>query len=417
MRNALLVTKNIEQASSFIEDFKKAQWDIEVTDSQTNAIHIIHSSRPLILIIPEAQEDINGYHLIKEVRNVFSDSFIFIVLNSKDYSSVIKAHNSGVFRIYSQLDSKEILQEAEKAYNIYYVKLAQKSIEENKEEKIKEKYERMYWKENMIMRSDMSASVQLVRTLRNYFSQANIGALISMIKVVEESFPPEEDGSIRIDKDLAKEVFTSADVGAKVLESLNQYIHLAADNCKFEIRTISDFFRLLFDCVNELAERSSERNIRFIMGTGLYLNSTSMMNLDMKRLRVSIKELLINAVKFSKAGDKIYVIPVSTSNQIGFQVINTAYEYRKGVIGIPVEYQKKIFEPFFKMVEYSDTFLFQEEITSGLGLGLTLVKSIIEKHGGGLSITNILDHFEKPGTPIPKVMVEATFLREEPENI
>jgi signal transduction histidine kinase len=351
------------------------------------------------------------------VRNVFSDSFIFIILNNKDYLSAIKAHNSGAFRIYSELNSKEILQEAEKAYNIYYVKLAQKSIEENKEEKIKEKYERMYWKENMIMRSDMSASVQLVRTLRNYFSQANIGALISMIKVVEESFPPEEDGSIRIDRDLAKEIFTSADVGAKVLESLNQYIHLAADNCKFQIHTISDFFRLLFECVNELAERSAERNIRFIMGTGLYLNSTSIMNLDMERLKVSIKELLINAVKFSKPGDKIYVIPLSTSKQIGFQVINTAYEYRKGVVGIPVEYQKKIFEPFFKMVEYSDTFLFQEEITSGLGLGLTLVKSIIEKHGGGLTITNILDHFEKPGTPIPKVMVEATFLREDPENI
>lgn len=392
--------------------FTDAKWEIFTAGNQRESLEIIQKKRPLVVIIPDLDEDIDGYEIIKNVRNIFSDSFFMIILHNADFPSAQKAHNAGVYRIYGTVEAENMLTEAEKIFNIYNLKLTQKTIEENKEEKIKEKYERMYWKESMMLKSDISASVNLVRTLRNYFAQANIGALISMIKVVQESIPPAEDGSVLLDREIAGEIFESADVGAKILESLNQYVHLAADECNFEDCTVSDFFELLYSAVGDLKEKTAEKKTSIVLGTGLYLNANSKMNLDRKRIRVVINELLINALKFSKKDDKVYVIPVATSTQIGFQIINTAYQFKKGVTGIPLEYQKKIFEPFFKMMEYSDTFFFKQEITSGLGLGLTLVKSIIEKHGAGVTITNITDHFEKKDGPTVKVMAEVTFMRE-----
>ncbi len=392
--------------------FREAKWEISTAENMKESLEIIQKKRPLVIIIPDLEGDIDGYEIIKNVRNIFSDSFFMIIVHNADFYSAQKAHNAGVYRIYEKIEAADMLTEGEKIFNIYNLKLTQKTIEENKEEKIKEKYERMYWKESMMLKSDISASVNLVRTLRNYFAQANIGALISMIKVVQESIPPADDGSVILDKELAGEIFESADVGAKILESLNQYVHLAADECNFEICTVSDFFEILYSSVDSLKQKTAEKKTSIILGTGLYLNANSKMNLDKKRIRVVINELLINALKFSKKDDKVYVIPVATSTQIGIQIINTAYQFRKGVIGIPLEYQKKIFEPFFKMMEYSDTFFFKQEITSGLGLGLTLVKSIIEKHGAGVTITNITDHFENKDTPTIKVMAEVTFLRE-----
>ena len=44
--------------------------------------------------------------------------------------------------------------------------------------------------------------------------------------------------------------------------------------------------------------------------------------------------------------------------------------------GVPEEYHKKIFQPFFKI----------DQSTKGFGLGLAIVKSIIYSHGGKIKL-------------------------------
>lgn len=259
MKTVFFASKESSKRKEFERFFTEAKWETSTAEDLNESLVIIQEKRPLVIIIPDMEGDINGYEIIHSVRKIFSDSFFMIILENPDFHSAQKAHNSGVYRIYGKLELESMLTEAEKIFNIYNLKLTQKTIEENKEEKIKEKYERMYWKESMMLKSDISASVNLVRTLRNYFAQANIGALISMIKVVEESIPPSEDGSILVDKELAGEIFESADIGAKILESLNQYVHLAADECNFEICTISDFFEILSSVVRELRHKTEEK--------------------------------------------------------------------------------------------------------------------------------------------------------------
>jgi signal transduction histidine kinase len=49
--------------------------------------------------------------------------------------------------------------------------------------------------------------------------------------------------------------------------------------------------------------------------------------------------------------------------------------------GVPLEHQQRVFEPFYRLPGVSET-------GGGVGLGLALVKSIAERHGGTVSCSN-----------------------------
>lgn len=95
-------------------------------------------------------------------------------------------------------------------------------------------------------------------------------------------------------------------------------------------------------------------------------------NCDPMRISQVINNLLSNAIKYSPNGGNIQ-ISVSTENAQA--VLRVSDEG----IGIAKEDQDKIFEPFQR------TKLTKETIP-GVGLGLSVSKHIIEKHGGSISI-------------------------------
>lgn len=93
-------------------------------------------------------------------------------------------------------------------------------------------------------------------------------------------------------------------------------------------------------------------------------------------LRVFI-HLLDNAVKFSPEGGEIVVKMRSTSKNVEVDFIDHG-------IGIPNEFMPRLFERFERVESYKE-FLF-----GGLGLGLPIVKHIVESHGGTIAVQSEL---------------------------
>lgn len=95
--------------------------------------------------------------------------------------------------------------------------------------------------------------------------------------------------------------------------------------------------------------------------------------------RDAITECIINLIdNAQKYSDKVKEITVSLSAYNGKAMIEIA---DKG-IGIPKEYQKRIFEKFFRVPSGS------VHNTKGAGLGLALVFSIIKAHSGTISLNS-----------------------------
>ena len=96
---------------------------------------------------------------------------------------------------------------------------------------------------------------------------------------------------------------------------------------------------------------------------------------DADRIGQVILNLLTNARKYSAKGSPITV----TLQQVGYEAIVSV---RDAGIGIPVEMQASIFEPFFRVPDVE----VQTGSHTGLGLGLYISRKIIERHGGHIDV-------------------------------
>ncbi len=100
---------------------------------------------------------------------------------------------------------------------------------------------------------------------------------------------------------------------------------------------------------------------------------------DDRALRQILLNLLSNAIKFSKVGSKVTVRGERAFDG-GFDIAVT--DQGKG---IPDEFHAKVFEPFEQV---DDIF---SRTHKGTGLGLPLVKALIEMHGGTVNLTSVVN--------------------------
>ncbi|MEM6281580.1 MAG: HAMP domain-containing sensor histidine kinase [Chloroflexota bacterium] len=94
---------------------------------------------------------------------------------------------------------------------------------------------------------------------------------------------------------------------------------------------------------------------------------------DPNLLRQVINNLVGNAIKYNVAGGSITVTAKTTDSHVAFAITDTGK-------GIPAEYHQQIFEPFER-----GKFNNRSKIR-GSGLGLSIVRTIVEKHRGTVTL-------------------------------
>lgn len=87
-----------------------------------------------------------------------------------------------------------------------------------------------------------------------------------------------------------------------------------------------------------------------------------------------VNNLFENAIKFSSTDGKVHIILESVEENVMFSVTDNG-------IGIPVEFQKKIFEPYYQINTHKKNF-------QGMGLGLPIIKKIVVGLNGQIHINS-----------------------------
>jgi signal transduction histidine kinase len=97
---------------------------------------------------------------------------------------------------------------------------------------------------------------------------------------------------------------------------------------------------------------------------------------DRDRLEQVVQNLAANAVRHTPPGGKVTLSTAREGNRVHIRVQDTGP-------GIPEEHLSRVFDRFYK-VQYART----TGDAAGSGLGLSIVKAIVERHGGRVTASN-----------------------------
>jgi len=135
-----------------------------------------------------------------------------------------------------------------------------------------------------------------------------------------------------------------------------------------------DVRSILQSVIHSFQEEASERNLTLISEIP---PGASQIYCDPAKLGVAISNIIKNALVFSEEGQ---TIQVSLERLPGYVQVTVA----DSGVGIPAEDLHRIFERFYQ-VEHHLT-----RSHSGMGLGLSVAKAIVESHGGQIWVESTL---------------------------
>jgi len=130
-----------------------------------------------------------------------------------------------------------------------------------------------------------------------------------------------------------------------------------------------DLAWVLHSAIEEVRPLFDEKRQHF---TDNYPQQRIELEADSARLSEAVANLLTNASRYTPAGGRIQLSVEPQPEELLIKVTDTG-------IGIPESLQDHIFEPFVQGEAGS-------EAREGLGIGLALVKSVVQLHGGRIEI-------------------------------
>ncbi|OUL22232.1 two-component sensor histidine kinase [Nostoc sp. RF31YmG] len=166
---------------------------------------------------------------------------------------------------------------------------------------------------------------------------------------------------------------TAASETERTIRLLQDLLDLArADSGYLHFQMKSYVLNDLIEEVVVMAQKYSDRLIT--------IESTSYpieIKADYSRLKQALLNLIDNAIKYSEAGTPVSIKLNQIYDKAIIQVFDRGY-------GIPLQYQTRIFERFYRVDES------RSQTTGGSGLGLSIVKTLVEAMGGSVSVQSKL---------------------------
>ena len=176
----------------------------------------------------------------------------------------------------------------------------------------------------------------------------------------------------RLDSERAQRALTSLDrtvrAQAAVLDDVLDVSRIVRGTLRLTLRR-TDVGTVLKETVETVVPAVQAKSLRLSVNVP---DDLPHIDADADRLRQVFWNLLSNAVKFTPPGGSISVTAAAVREAIRVEVADTG-------CGIPQEFRPFLFERF-RQADSSDTRRFE-----GLGLGLAIVRHLVEAHGGTVS--------------------------------
>lgn len=173
---------------------------------------------------------------------------------------------------------------------------------------------------------------------------------------------------------------------ARLVSSMLNLSKIEAGELSLNLKNV-DIPSLIFNTLLSFEQSINQKSIEI---TGLDTMQSLKANVDEGLFTQVIYNLIDNAVKFTNDGGYIYVEATQDST-------HTTVKIRNSGQGVPPDEIERIFERFYKVDKSRGL------DTKSTGLGLYIVKSIVEMHGGTISASSELGEYTEFKLTVPNI--------------
>ena len=355
----LLIEDEPEVRESYIDMLSMLGCEVDAADNGASGLDKLDNASYDIVITDLNMPVMNGLETLRQIKKKEIDTEVIVVTGFATIENAIGAMKQGAFDYIT------------KPVSIEHVKIVLSKCLQ----KIQARRENKQLKTMNAQLSELNELKDKFITITNHELRTPLAVLKGYLDLLDMEME-------EINNDDANDylgiIGKTVDEMVEMIDNLHNLSNLSKSRNKpdYEQIDINELIEEIFDEAHALFKK---RNVNLNL-----IKSKEELNVlaDRRELKRAIRELLQNALKFTNAEGHVTISAknVSINKQVFIEVSDTG-------IGIPSDKLDLIFEPFY---EVQDVMHHSTSKTgfmgSGIGVGLSLSKEIIESFGGEIVV-------------------------------
>ena len=211
---------------------------------------------------------------------------------------------------------------------------------------------------------------------------------LTSMKVLADSLNMQTDAPVELYREFMQDIGEEIDRENIIINDLLSLVKMDKTEADLNIASVA-INDLIESILKRLKPIASKRNIELVLES--YRPVTA--ECDEVKLTLALSNLVENAIKYNVAGGWVQVT-LDADHKFFYVTVDDSG------IGIPEEYQDKIFERFYRVDKA------RSRETGGTGLGLSITKNIIQMHHGAIKVASKEDEGTTFSVRIPLTYIK-----------
>ena len=350
----LIVEDEKQVRQSYIEMFTFFGYDVDAASNGKEGIHMISQKDYAIVVTDLNMPEINGMEVLKYVKKKKPQTEVIVITGYATLENAIVAMKIGAYDYFT------------KPVDLEHVRIVLSKCLQ----KIKAR------RENEELRS-INAQLKELNELKSKFITITNHEMRTPITVLKGYLELVDSALDKKTEELDEAMGICVETTHELVNIIDQMHDLSSfDTGKYQMHysnfSMEDLLLIIFKEMRLLYDQR---------GVHLKLNINSpdiLVYCDYHRIKRSIREVVQNALKFTHEGGEV---SINCSANIDKKIVKI--RIIDNGIGIPEQKQELVFEPFYEVQSsIHHTTSKTDFMGGGIGLGLALVREVVENHNG-----------------------------------
>jgi len=350
---------------------------LDLLDHQTFSIYIVDLMMPVM----------DGKSFIKAVKEKYPDSVILVQTAIDSSEEIINIMKLGVYDYLIKPINLDLFKVSlQKALEYRYLIDIERNLLKEESKELRDHLEWLNYKESARKNSGANTENASIFNLKTTLSQGSgFGAMATLIDTISQTSKRTEDGQVSIDGELFALLEENNNHTKSMLRGLDKAVEILELQVNLSKHNSSELIEKISSLILHFEKISKQKSIT--LKPPIFKSDYKLL-LDIDLIFLALKEIILNALKYSP--NNSYIDTFITVID-GYFCLSVKNKLKNDLYSnIPQELQKQLTLPFFRFHPPVEDVHGEEPFS--LGLGLTMVEYIANKHNGMFFIRNAKDH-------------------------